>query len=80
LGQREALCVEADKAVWHADRQRLRCLRIKMQAQRRLPGLQRGDQVGPCGAEQRCRRNSMVAFSGCRPVEQAGIILLAGRN
>jgi hypothetical protein len=44
------------KRHWHADRHRLRCLRIKVQAERRLPGLQRGDQVRSLLAEQRCRR------------------------
>jgi hypothetical protein len=46
LGQSEMLRVEADEAASDAGRQGLRRLRIEMQADRRLPGLQCGDQIG----------------------------------
>jgi len=73
LGVVQRFRVEADEAVWQSERQRLRRLRVEMQADRRLPGLDGGDQVRTVLAEQACRRQLDRCVLGRRPVEQAGV-------
>jgi hypothetical protein len=73
LGQVESPRVEADETALHTGCHRLRRLGVKVQAERRLPGLQRRDQIWALLADQTGCRQFEGGVLGRRPVEQAGI-------